>query len=124
MHSPSPRPFATTAAAAPAAGDPDTEIVAVLRPGPAEVRRARAILDAIDRDSSIGAEQVIRRLRLPPQVVAALDPSGELARTDPGYTVLVGVLLDTIAAGCTVRLVTHPGGTTVGTLSGAPQRRA
>ncbi|HEU4698933.1 MAG TPA: hypothetical protein VFS40_07130 [Gemmatimonadales bacterium] len=122
MHSPSPRSFATTAVPAVAAApDADTEIVAVLRPGPAEVRRARAILDAIDRDASIGAEQVIRRLRLPPAVVAALDPTGELGRTDPGYTVLVGVLLDTIAAGCTVQLVTHPGGAHV-TAAGAPAR--
>jgi hypothetical protein len=85
----------------------DQEVVAVLRPGPAEVRRAQAILASIDRDPSISAEEVMRRLRLPPAVLAALDPHGELQRDDHGYASLIAVLLDTVAAGCTVRLVAH-----------------
>jgi hypothetical protein len=86
----------------------DHEVVAVLHPGPAEVRRARALIDAIDRDPRIGADEVLRRLQLPPVVLAALGAtSGDFARGSSEYTSLLAVLLDTIAAGCTVRLVAH-----------------
>jgi hypothetical protein len=85
----------------------DMEVVAVLHPGPDEVRRARALIDAIDRDPRIGAEEVLRRLRLPPGVLAAIGATGDFARGSSEYTSLLAVLLDTIAAGCTVRLVSH-----------------